>query len=123
MSKRFVSIWFSHLKTDWFAIRQPDLKEHAFVIAAPDHGRMIITALNAEASAHGIATGMAVADARAMVPDLKVLDDKPGLSGRLLKGIAVWAIRYSPEVAFDLPEGIMLDATGCAHLWGGEKQF
>ncbi|MHA4842538.1 Y-family DNA polymerase [Flavitalea antarctica] len=123
MAERFVSIWFSHLKTDWFAIRQPDLKEHPFVIAAPDHGRMIITALNAEATAHGIATGMAVADARAMVPDLKVMDDKPGLSGRLLKGIAEWAIRYSPEVAVDLPDGIMLDATGCAHLWGGEKQF
>ncbi|HTE27707.1 Y-family DNA polymerase [Flavitalea sp.] len=123
MAKRFVSIWFRQLKTDWFVIRQPEIKEHPFVVAAPDHGRMIINAVNAEASANGIETGMAVADARAMVPDLKVMDDKPGLSGRLLKGIAEWCIRYSPEVAIDLPDGIMIDATGCAHLWGGEKLF
>jgi protein ImuB len=123
MSKRFVSIWFSHLKTDWYAIRQPEIKEHAFVVASPEHGRLVISAVNPEAGSNGIETGMAVADARAMVPGLKVMDDKPGLSGRLLKGIAEWCIRYSPEVAVDLPEGIMLDATGCAHLWGGEKQF
>ena len=111
------------LKTDWFTIRKPEIKEYPFVVASPDHGRMIINAVNAEARANGIETGMAVADARAMVPELKVMDDKPGLSGRFLKHIAEWCIRYSPDVAIDLPEGIMIDATGCAHLWGGEKQF
>ena len=114
---------FVQLKTDWFVIRQPGIKEYPFVVADPDHGRMIINAANAEARANGIETGMAVADARAMVPDLKVMDDKPGFQGDCLKGIAEWCIRYSPEVAIDLPDGIMLDATGCAHLWGGEKLF
>ncbi|RZL16062.1 MAG: DNA polymerase Y family protein, partial [Pedobacter sp.] len=123
MCKRYVAIWFPQLKANWFLIRQPELKDHAFVVAHPDHGRLIINAVNPEAKCHGIYPGMAVADARAMVPDLKVLDDKPGLSNRLLKRIAEWCIRYSPEVAVDLPDGIIMDATGCAHLWGGEKSF
>ena len=47
----------------------------------------------------------------------------PELSARLLKGIAEWCIRYTPAVAIDLPDGLMLDVTGCTHLWGGEQQY
>ena len=66
---------------------------------------------------------MAVADARAIIPDLQVADDKPELSPKLLKGIAEWCIRYTPIVAVDLPDGLMLEVTGCTHLWGSEKQY
>jgi len=123
MSKRFVSIWFRHLKTDWFILRRPVLQAMPFVLALPDHGRMVITAANALAQAQGIDTGMAVADARALLPSLEVLDDKPTLSAKLLKGIAEWCIRYTPVVAIDAPDGLLLDTTGCAHLWGGEIQY
>ncbi len=44
--KRFAAIWFPFLKTDWFSIRQPSLRDVPFVLAAPDHGRMLITAAN-----------------------------------------------------------------------------
>jgi protein ImuB len=123
MEKRYISIWFRYLKTDWFTIRQPEIKGLPFVLAAPDHGRMVITAANAEMNAHGIYIGMAVADARAIVPSLKVLDEKPGIGPKLLKGIAEWCIRFTPVVCIDNPDGLLLDVTGCAHLWGGEKPF
>lgn len=121
--KRFMSIWFRHLKTDWFTRRQPRLGNAAFVLAAPDHGRMIVTSANILAQKEGITTGMAVADARAVIPSLQVLDDKPELHTKILTGIAEWCIRYTPFIAVDLPDGLMLDITGCAHLWGGEKQY
>jgi protein ImuB len=123
MSKRFVSIWFRHLKTDWFIRRQPVLHNLPFVLAAPDHGRMIVTALNVLAQTEGVYAGMAVADARAIIPCLLVLDDKPEHSNTLLTGIAAWCIRYTPSVATDPPDGLLLDVTGCAHLWGGEKEY
>ncbi len=31
---RFVTIWFRQLKTDWFTIRQPALRNSAFVLSA-----------------------------------------------------------------------------------------
>ena len=99
------------------------LKDTAFVLAAPDHGRMVITAANALAQQQGIDTGMAVADARAIISSLQVLDDKPELPGKLLKGLAEWCIRFTPAVAIDSPDGLILDVTGCAHLWGGEKLY
>ena len=123
MSKRFVSIWFRHLTTDWFTLRQPRLKNLPLVLRAPSHGRMIITASNALAEQYGVNTGMVLADARAFIPDLEVLDDKPGLPEKLLQRIAEWCIRFTPIVAVDLPDGLLLDASGCTHLWGGDQAY
>lgn len=123
MCRRFVSIWFRYLVTDWFTLRQPQLGNTAFVLKAPSHGRMVVTAANALAEKEGIHTGMALADARAIIPGLEVLDDKPGLADKLLVRIAEWCIRFTPYAAVDLPNGILLDVTGCPHLWGGEEPF
>jgi len=123
MDKRFVSIAFRYLKTDWFTVRHPALKEIPFVVRAPSHGRMLIVAANALAEQNGIRTGMALADARALLPSLEAVDDKPGLTQKLLKRIAEWCIRFTPVVAVDLPDGLLLDASGCSHLWGGDAAY
>ena len=123
MQKRFVSIWFRYLRTDWFIRRQPGLAGTPFILASPENGRLVATAVNALAQKEGISIGMAVADARALFPAIQVLDDKTALSAKLLKGVAEWCIRYTPKVAIDPPEGLILDVSGCAHLWGGEKPY
>ncbi len=123
MAKRFVSIWFPNLATDWFTLRQPQLGNTAFVLSAPSHGRMVVTAANALAKTQGIYRGMGLADARAIIPGLQVLDDKPDLSNKLLKRIAEWCIRFTPLAAIDPPDGIVLDVTGCSHLWGGDEAY
>ncbi len=116
MEKRFVSIWFRYLLTDWFKLRQPQLNDKAFVLSAPSNGRMIVAAANALAEAQGVYKGMVIADARAIIPDLQVVDDKPGLADKLLNRIAEWCIRFTPFTAIDPPNGIILDVTGCSHL-------
>jgi protein ImuB len=123
MAQRFVTIWFRYLKTDWFCRRYPELRNAAFVLASPDHGRMVITESNPLAQQLGIEPGMVVADARAMVSSLQVFDDDPMLPEKLLDALARWCIRYTNIVAADPPEGLKLDVTGCAHLWGGEKRY
>jgi protein ImuB len=123
MAQRFVSIWFRHLTTDWFSLRQPQLKLLPFVLRTASHGRMVITGLNAEAERKGISQGMVLADARAVLPDLEVRDDKPDLPEKLLTRLAEWCIRFTPAVAVDMPDGLMFDATGCSHLWGGDKSY
>lgn len=37
-----------------------------------------------------------------------------------LESIADWCQRYTPLVALDAPDGLLLDIAGCAHLFGGE---
>ncbi|HTQ28364.1 MAG TPA: DNA polymerase Y family protein [Puia sp.] len=123
MPGRFVSIWLCHLRTDWFTRRQPSLQCLPFALALPEHGKMIITAASPSARAEGIHPGIAVADARAMLPGLQVFDDIPQLSDKLLRAFAVQCIRYSPSVTLDPPDGLLLDVSGCPHLWGGEKPY
>jgi protein ImuB len=123
MSKRFVVIWFRCLRTDWFTRRQSRLREIPFVLTSPDHGRMVVTAANTIAQSYNINVGMVVADARAIFPSLEILDDQPDLSDKLLNGLAEWCIRYTPFVAIDPPDGLFLDVTGCAHLWGNENNY
>lgn len=135
MARRFVSIWFRHLTTDWFTIRKKsrdnstgessreDLRSKPFVLRAPSHGRMIITAVNATAQSRGIFPGMVLADARAIVPELVVEDDKPDLITKLLRRLAEWCIQFTPFVAIDPPDGLLFDSTGCPHLWGGDQSY
>ena len=123
MRNRYVSIWFRHLHTDWFSLRQPQLRRLPFVLRTPKHGRMVITAANEVAEQKGIGREMVLADARAIVPELEALDDKPNLADQLLKRLAEWCIRFTPTVAADPPDGLLLDVTGCSHLWGGEQAY
>jgi protein ImuB len=123
MSKRFLSLWFRHLTTDYMTIRRPALRDIPFAIAVPDHGRKIITAVNTTAGMEGINPGMVVADARVLYPTLEVIDEQPGLASRLLKALAVWCLRYTPFTGLDEPDGLILETTGCDHLWGGEEAY
>lgn len=123
MARRMVSIWFQYLLTDWFALPQPTLRQQPFVLKTPDRGRLVVSARNAVARAQGLYLGMALADARALIPGLQVADLPPKLTDRLLNKLAHWAIRFTPVVAVDPPDGLLLDVTGCAHLWGGEAPY
>ncbi|GGM83850.1 protein ImuB [Dyadobacter beijingensis] len=84
---------------------------------------MVVKALNEAAAAMGIEANMAVADARAIFPALVVLDDNPDAAREALQALAEWCIRYTPTVALDPPDGLILDVTGCAYLWGGERAY
>ena len=121
--RRYVSIWFPNLLTNRLQLRDPQLAKAPFVLSAKQRGRMVVMAASQLAQQSGIHPGMVVADARAIFPELNVLEFDPTLPERLLNYLAEWAIRYTPLVALDLPDGLLLDATGCAHLWGGENAY
>ncbi len=120
---RWISIWFPYWKTDELARRFPQTRVQSVVVYARVKGRMIITGSNAIAREAGIQQDMLLADARAMVSDLQTIQDKPALLDQVLTQLANWCIRFSPFVALDLPDGIWIDASGCAHLWGGELAY
>jgi protein ImuB len=81
---------------------------------------MRLVAVDASAAALGLAPGLSLADARVRVPDLAVADHDPHADARLLARLADACDRYTPMVATDLFDGLTLDITGCAHLFGGE---
>ncbi|MGP1353842.1 MAG: DUF6504 family protein [Parasphingopyxis sp.] len=82
---------------------------------------MRLMAVNPVAEALGLAPDLALADARARVPDLAVHDHDPLADAYWLDRLARDCVRYTPMVAADPPGGLLLDITGCAHLFGGEE--
>jgi protein ImuB len=66
---------------------------------------------------------MALADARARIPELTVAQADTFADDRLLKRLAVLCDRFTPLVALDAPHGLVLDISGCAHLFGGEAKM
>jgi protein ImuB len=84
--------------------------------------RRLIYAADEAARAAGLKPGMAVAQAQALVPELDIRDAEIEADEAALEKLGLWALRlYSPLVAIDAPDGLVIDATGAAHLHGGEN--
>ncbi len=115
MSHRYLSLWLPYFATDRLGrVAEPlaTLIEQA--------GVPRIVAVNQAAAALGIAPGMALADARALHPTLETRPANPLREMRGLTRLADWCERYTPLLALDGADGLMLDITGCDHLFGGE---
>lgn len=92
------------------------------VTAIPDHGRRVVASVDGQARTLGIVPGMTITKARSFAPELLVVDAEPEADLQGLRRLALWAgQRYSPVVAPDVPDGIWLDITGCAPLFGSEQ--
>ncbi len=135
MRSRILSLWLPDLATDRLlrsARRVAGGREAAWDPKRPlatfvnHQGTLRLEALCARAREAGLASGMMLADARAMVPALQVHPADPAADTRLLEDLAAWCERYTPHVALDRSNehavggGLWLDVTGCAHLFGGE---
>ena len=74
----------------------------------------------AAAARLGLHPGLTLADAQARVPQTEAVEADAAADAALLTAIASWCERWTPFVAVSGPDGIVLDITGCAHLFGGE---
>jgi protein ImuB len=119
-SRRYLSLWLKRLPTDRLARRSSAPDDAPLVVVAPVKSALRISAMNDAAARLGLFTGMALADARAMYPALAAADADPEADAKLLEAVADWCDRYTPLAGLDAPDGILLDISGCAHLFGGE---
>jgi protein ImuB len=79
-----------------------------------------LSAVDARAHGLGLHPGQTLAEARAMQPALLVEPHDTAADAALLAALADWADRYTPLVGRTPPDGLLLDLTGAAHLFGGE---
>ncbi|HEY0130838.1 MAG TPA: DUF6504 family protein, partial [Allosphingosinicella sp.] len=65
-----------------------------------------------------------VSQARALVPGLDIRDADPEADAGVLTRLALFAARrWTPRAAVSPPDGLFLDLTGVAHLFGGEERM
>lgn len=94
--------------------------DRPLVTAARLRSAQRLAAVDAAAFRLGLRPGLPLAQARAMLPDLDVVDADPDGDAAGLTRLAAWALRYSPLTAVDPPDGLWIDVTGASHLFGGE---
>ena len=132
-SQRILSLWFDRFSTDRIA-QQPDESQRRSGASKPEFNRQtplivfgkrgnldLIVAVNRAADALGLSPGLALAQARAMHPAVVAVPEDQTADAGLLEAIADWCQRYTPLLAVDPPDGILLDISGCAHLFGSEQ--
>jgi protein ImuB len=69
----------------------------------------------------GLHPGMAVTQARALIPGLQVQEAEPHADAAFLKRLALFAHRWTPRTAVSDAAGLWLDLSGVSHLFGGER--
>jgi protein ImuB len=127
--RRIVSVWLPDWPiTVWSKAARPTPPEPPpatpFALTERTGRGLVLHAVNPAARALGLQRGQNHADACAIVPELASAPAEPERDAEALRRLALWAERFSPAVAVDAQqsgyEGLTLDMTGGAHLFGGE---
>src|SRR5471030_2778959 len=122
---RVISVWLPDWPvTVWSRAAGPPPEGAPFALVERTTRGLVLTAVNPAARALGLRRGQAHADARAIAPQLESAPAEPDHEREALERLALWAERFSPCVAIDRTlaglEGLFIDMTGGAHLFGGE---
>lgn len=92
----------------------------AFALTVAGAGGQRLYAVSPAAAEAGLQPGLSLADARALLPELATRPAEPAADAQALAALADWCQRYSPWCASDGTDGLLLDTSGVAHLFGGE---
>ena len=122
-TRRFLSLWFSQ-----FALNRLTRQLKASGTPVPNFlvtfekskSALRLASISQACADAGLCVGLSLADARARMPELTAVAANHNADSELLRTIAEWCLRFTPIVVVKPPESLILDITGCAHLFGGE---
>ena len=122
---RFLALWMPFFSTEQLRRDSSALypASRKLVLHATEGNRRVVTAVDASACRAGIGAGMTLAHARALDPDLLVIEHDREKDREALARLTAWGLWMSPLVAADAPDGLFADLSGCTHLFGGETAF
>jgi len=119
--KRVCSIWLPHLAIERWAKSADCPPDSPVVLTVEGTHGLIIHAVTKAAAERGARTGARLTDARALDPSLVAIPADPDGDTALVQRFAKWAGRWSPLVEVDGLDGLRLDVSGVAHLFGDER--
>jgi protein ImuB len=119
-TRRILALWLPRLPTDRLIRKRGSPFSAPLIVSGKAGNALHVHALDARAQSLGLHKGQPLANARAMVQPLAILPADEKADVALLEAIADWCDRFTPFVSLDSPDGLLLDITGAAHLFGGE---
>ncbi|HEY8573797.1 DUF6504 family protein [Phenylobacterium sp.] len=94
-----------------------------FALLETARGVRRIAAVSLEAAQLKLYPGQKATDAKAIAPELVTAEAEPEKDAEALSALVDWCVRFAPAVAADAPDGLFLDVSGVAHLWGDEAEL
>jgi protein ImuB len=119
--RRILSLWFPYLAAEHALRSSPDVSNAPFVIIAERHNSLQIHSVSQAAAAKGLSVGQSLSDAHVLCPNLMTAPHNPMVETAVLNALARWAMKFTPWITQTTPDALLLDITGCAHLFGGEE--
>lgn len=120
---RVLSLWFPRLGAERLMRLARGVWDMPLAVVAETHNRQVLSSLNGQAIAAGLRVGQPLRDAHAMCPGLITRTQDNEAEAAFLTVLRRWAGKFSPWVAEQAPGGLVIDLTGCAHLFGGEESL
>ena len=119
--RRVLSLWFPRLAVERILRQRRDALLQPFAVVGMRANAQLLVSLNPEAEAAGLRQGQPLRDANAMCPRLITAPENQAEDAAFLRALRRWAGKFSPWVAEEAPDALVIDLTGCAHLFGGEE--
>jgi protein ImuB len=83
----------------------------------------MVAAVNQAARRAGLQPGLSLSDARAIHPAVLTVPLDRDANTAALRDLAIWLGRYGPNRNVDGEDGLWVEITGVAHLFGGEPSL
>ncbi|MES2343116.1 MAG: DUF6504 family protein [Pseudomonadota bacterium] len=109
--------------SNWRRRNPSDAPASPFALIEQARGTRRLAAVDRAGRKLGLFVGQKAADAAAIAPELVTAEAEPEADAQALSALTDWCVRFSPAVAADEPDGLFLDISGVAHLWGGEARL
>jgi len=94
-------------------------QSRAAAVTAIDDPRRSIVACNERAARQGVAPGMSLNAALALVPGLRVEERGLDAEAALLDRLGRWALQFTPVVSLEPPGAVLAEVRGSLDLFGG----
>jgi len=109
----------------WIAIHLPQLPLEALLrgsllpeaCAVADKHRIV--ACDGKAAARGVRTGMSASAALALALQLRICQRDACAETEALLGVAAWVMQFTPNVALEFPDAVLLEVSASLKLFGG----
>lgn len=116
--RRILYLWLPMLPTDRiFRLAQAEVPT---VTSIKANNVMRVAACNQAAQDAKLYAGMPLTDAGALIQNLEIYPSDPAAERKILLQLAGACERFTPFVALGDGHDLILDISGCSHLFGGE---
>ncbi len=119
--RRILSLWFPRLGAERIVRAERCMADGPLAVVEERGNMQVLTSVNGAAAVAGLQAGQPLRDAHAICAHLTTHTRNAPAEAAFLAALRRWAGKFSPWVAEQAPDGLIVDLSGCAHLFGGEQ--